>query len=297
MGKAGETAKGTLGGAATGAGIGTIIMPGVGTAIGAGIGGLAGGIAGYFGSNNDADEQRKRLEQERLRILGRQAPQAGMASQAGLSGFRDNQQELVQRLDALSRGQGPSLAAEQMRAATDRNQAAQASFANSGRGGGMSAINASNNMGRLGAVAAQDSMAGRIAEQQGALSQLGGAINQGRTSDEASSQFNAQQQNFRDQANLEAKLRTMGLNDEQIRATLMQQQAQANQPTLGDQLMAGGAGSLAMIASQQKGGAQSGGMPGYPQWGNYRGGAGGMDMTMPQRPNFVLPGGPLTGPR
>lgn len=258
----------TLKGAAGGAGLGTSIMPGVGTAIGAGVGGLL----GYLGSNDDAADEKAKRDAYYEQIRNRQAPQAGAAAQSGLSGFRNNQQDLISRLEALSKGQGPSLAAEQMRAATDRNQAAQASMANSGRGGGMAAINAANNMGRLGAQSAQDSMMGRIQEQQMALGQLGGAIGQGRGQDEANSQFNALQTNYRDQANLQAKLQTMGYNDAQIRSIMEMNQAQANQPTVGDQLMSGGAGALSMWASNQnKAPGGQGGMPGYPQWGNYQG--------------------------
>ncbi len=215
---------------------------------------LGGAIYNGIHGNPEEDAYKKAQAEEMMRVKNRQAPQAGAANQSGLSGFRNNQQDLMNRLDAMSRGQGPSLAAEQMKAATDRNQASQASMANSGRGGGIAALNAANNMGLQGAQNAQQSMMGRIGEEQMANSQLGNVINQGRQGDEQNSQFNAQQQNFRDQANLTAKLQTMGYNDEQIRAMLQQQQAQANKPGFGDQLMSGGAGLMSMGASMFKGG-------------------------------------------
>ena len=185
---------------------------------------------------------------------GRAAPQAGPAANAQTSGFRSNQEDLINRLDALSRGQGPSLAAEQLRQATDRNMKQQSSIAQTGRGNaGLAGIQASNMSGQLGQQAASDSAVARIAEQQMALGQLGGAINQGRTSDQDLSQFNALQTNFRDQFNIEAQLRARGMDDEQIRAIMQMKQGQANKPTFGEQLFAGGAGALAGWASRPSG--------------------------------------------
>lgn len=189
-------------------------------------------------------------------VAPRQAPQAGPAQLAQTSGFRSNQQDLINRLDALSKGQGPSLAAEQLRQATDRNMAQQASIAQTGRGNAaLSGITASNAAAQLGQQAASDSAVARIAEQQMALQQLGGAIHQGRTADQDLSQFNALQQNFRDQFNIEAQLRARGLDDEAI-ARIMQArmaQDQAKQAgSFGNQLMAGGAGLLSIWGTQQQ---------------------------------------------
>lgn len=210
--------------------------------------GSAGAPPSFFGS--------KRYGQ-RAATPGRAAPQAGPAAVAQTSGFRDNQQELITRLEALSKGQGPSLAAEQLRQATDRNMKQQASIAQSGRGNAaLAGIQASNTAGALGAQSASDSAVARIAEQQMALQQLGSAINQGRTSDQDLSQFNALQKNYRDQFNVEAQLRARGLDDEQIRALLQMRMAAAQakqQGSIGNQLMAGGAGLLSMYGSQQKG--------------------------------------------
>lgn len=189
----------------------------------------------------------------------RQTPQAGPAALAQTSGFRSNQEELISRLEALSKGQGPSLAAEQLRQATDRNMKQQASIAQSGRGNAAFAgITASNASAGLGAQAASDSAVARIAEQQMALQQLGGAIGQGRGQDQDLAQFNALQTNYRDQFNIEAQLRARGLDDEAIQAILAMKQAsaankQAN--SFGNQLMAGGAGLLALSGSNSRGAA------------------------------------------
>jgi hypothetical protein len=199
---------------------------------------------------------------------GRAAPQAGPAQLAQTSGFRDNQQELISRLEALSKGQGPSLAAEQLRQATDRNMKQQASIAQSGRGNAaLAGITASNASAGLGAQAASDSAVARIAEQQMALQQLGGAIGQGRGQDQDLSQFNALQQNYRDQFNIEAQLRARGLDDAAIQAILqMKQAAAANKQanSFGNQLMAGGAGLLSMTGTNAKGGGAPAGPT--PAW-------------------------------
>ena len=98
---------------------------------------------------------------------GRTAPQAGPAAMGQTSDFRGNQQDLISRLEALSKGQGPSLAAEQLRQATDRNMGQQASIAQSGRGNAaLAGLTAANQGAQLGQQAASDSAVARIAEQQ-----------------------------------------------------------------------------------------------------------------------------------
>lgn len=266
MGRAGEGLKGAAGGAMTGAAIGSVV-PGVGTAIGAGIGALGGGLLGAFGGGED-DEQKRLLEEYRKQIMGRQAPQLGPASLASTSGFRTNQQNLIGRLEAMAGGQGPSLVAEQARQNMDRNQAAASSVAQSGRGNPTLAnLVAANNVGNFNQASAGQAAVGRVAEQQMALGQLGGAVQAGRGADDEQSRFNALQQNYNAQSNLEAKLRTMGLNDQAILA-VMGQVNQINQaPTTGDALLAGGAGSLGMFAGQM-GGAGAMGNAGGPYGNN-----------------------------
>ncbi len=212
--------------------------------------GQQGGVEGFlndlFGTEERGDYQ-GRLKQYLEAYNQRQAPQLGAAQTASASGFAANQGDLIRRLEALSQGRGPSLAAQQMKMATDRNQAGAASLAAGGRGNpALAGIQASNMSGQLGAQAAGQAAAARIQEQQMALSQLGGTLNQARTRDEGLSQFNALQQNYRDQANLEAKLRTMGMNDGQIAAILGQLGQAAYQPTTAERGMAGAAGLAGM---------------------------------------------------
>lgn len=214
---------------------------------------VAGGaLSNYFGKDPQ-DDINKRMEEYYKQIQGRTAPQIGPASHSAVSGFRNNQQDLIQRLEAMSRGEGPSLAREQMKASTDRNMAQQSSIAQTGRGNAaLAGITAANNSARLGAQSAQDTGMLRVQEQLGAFGQLGGAINQGRTSDEGNTQFNALQNNYRDQANLEAMLKSRGLDDQAIQSIIQGQMSMANRPRLGDQLMAGGAGLLSLGATQGK---------------------------------------------
>lgn len=246
----GEGLKGAAGGAATGAAIGSVI-PGIGTGIGAGVGALGGGLLGLFGGGRD-EEQKKQLEAYRQMILQRGAPEIAAPSQATTSDFRTNQQNLISRLESIANGQAPSIADAQLRAATDRNAAMQQSIAQSGRGNATLAnIVAANNSSNFGQGAAQQAVAGRLAEQQSALNQLGGTIGQGRAQDQEQSQFNAQQQNFANQSNLEAKLRTMGLNDQAVLNIMQQIGGANNKPTLGDSLLAGGVGALGQFAAQR----------------------------------------------
>lgn len=223
-------------------------------------GALRPGVQGFFNPRGPAQY-----------TPGRTAPQAGPAAQAQTSGFRQNQADLISRLEALSKGQGPSLAAEQLRQATDRNMSQQASIAQSGRGNAaLAGIQASNASAGLGAQAASDAAVARIAEQQMALQQLGQNVATGRTQDQDLGQFNALQTNYRDQFNIEAQLRARGLDDEAIRAILGMKMASAQaaqQGSLGNQLMAGGAGLLALSGSNSSAGKKPGPQMGMSPYG------------------------------
>jgi hypothetical protein len=240
----GEGAKGATGGALAGGALGG--PPG------AIIGGIAGGALGLFGGDNGEDEYKKRLEAYYADIANRQAPQAGPAAQGGYSDFRGTQRNMIGRLDAMSQGQGPSLAKQQFAQATDRNLGAQQAMSATGRGGAMGAFNAANNMGMLGTQAAQGSAMARTNEQLQAYQQLGLSTYGARGQDESMNQFNAGQQNQTMLANLDARLKSMGLDDATRLALLQQMGGQANQPTLGDQVMAGGAGMFAQGATMGK---------------------------------------------
>ena len=211
----------------------------------------AGMLMNALGPDHMAGAKRD-INQYFKQVKGRGAPQAGIAAMAGQSDFRRAQSGLVSRLDAMSRGEGPSLATEQLRQATDRNMKQQASIANSGRGNAaLAGITASNASAGLGAQAGSDAAMARIAEQQMAIQQLGSVSGQARQQDNDLNQFNALQKNYRDQFNIEAKLRARGMDDESIRHLLtlkMNLGQQAQQSSMGNQLMAGGAGLMSMGA-------------------------------------------------
>jgi hypothetical protein len=231
--------KGGAGGALGGSAFGP-----VGTAVGGGIGLLS----GFFGGSQGA--QQDRLMAEYQRQMGMAPPQAGPAAQSAYSGFRENQSGLVSRLEAMANGQGPSLAKQQFEQATDRNVRSQQAIAASGRGGPLSQLTAANNTAMLGANAAQGSALARTNEQMQAIGQLGGVIAQGRGADEQTNMFNAGETNQTSLANLQARLKAMGMKDEQILGILNQMGGNANQPGMGDQVLAGGAGMFAMGATQ-----------------------------------------------
>lgn len=248
-----------------GAGGGALAGGALGGPVGAAIGGGVGLLSGFWNNSTPADDQQKKmLEQFYAEVQGRGAPDIGPTNQSATSGFRSNQLGLVNRLEAMANGTGPSLARQQFEQATDRNMRSQQAVAASGRGGPLSQLTAANNMAMLGANAAQGSALARTNEQMQAIGQLGGVIGQGRGQDEANSQFNAAQGNQMQIQQLDARLRAMGMNDTarmQLLGQMFQQnQAVASRPGLGDTLLAGGAGMFSMGAMQKASGM--GGMGG-----------------------------------
>lgn len=223
-------------------------------------GGALGLLSGFFGENqNDATRRKMMMD---MYNGGGPAPQAGPAAQSAYSGFRSNQRDLVSRLEAMANGQGPSLAKQQFEQATDRNMRGQQAMAASGRGGPLAQLTAANNMATLGANAAQGSALARTNEQMQAIGQLGGVINQGRQSDEGVNMFNAGQTNQNSLANLSARLDAMGMDQQKKLQILQMLGGQNQQPGIGSQIMAGGAGMFALGASQraqQKAGQGGGG--------------------------------------
>lgn len=107
----------------------------------------------------------------------------------------------------------------------------------------MAQLTAANNMAGLGAQAAQGSAIARTNEQMGALSQLGGVINQGRGADEQTNMFNTGARNSKMALDRQSQMQMLGL-----------MQGNAGQPGLGDQIMAGGAGMYGMKFGQGGGG-------------------------------------------
>lgn len=248
----GGAAKGAAGGAAAGAAFGPW---------GAAIGGIAGGALGLFsgggdGGNTDAYRQQLDLLAQKYGAIG--APQAGPAQQAQQSQFRGNQAGLISQLESMARGEGPSAAAIQMREAMDRAAAAQTSAA-AGAGGrgvnqGAAYLNAANNGAAIMAQGARDTATLRAQEQLNAVGQLGQTIGQARQGDEQMNQFNAGAANQTSMANLQAQLSALGLTSEtQLRALTANLGSSPQQPSLGTQIMAGGATALPSLLQYNQG--------------------------------------------
>ena len=241
-----QVGQGAAGGAMMGAALGPW---------GAAGGAVIGGALGYFGGGGQAD-YRAQLDRLAAGYGNRQAPQAGAASQANYSGFRSNQAGLISQLEAMARGQGPSAAAIQMREAMDRAAGSQASAAAGAGGRGVNAgaafRNASNNTAAVQAQGARDTATLRAQEQMNAMGQLGQVTAQGRAADEGINQFNAGAQNDMQLANLQAKLKTLGLNDEAQLRALMAAMGSAG-PGMGTQILAGGASAMPSILQYRQG--------------------------------------------
>ena len=253
----------------------------LGGAPGAIIGGGLGLLGGLFGGGG-GDEYRNRLAAMEQEFANRHAPQVGQAGQAGMSDFRGNQAALIAQLEALSRGQGPSLAANQMREAMDRSVGAQASLAAgaAGRGVGQGAAlrNASNQTAAIQSQGSRDTGMMRVQEQLGALQQLGLNIHGARGADESMNRFNTSSNNQFALANLDAQLRAMGMNDA-ARLQALQSAMGGAGPGMGSQILAGGAQAFAGMQSMNAAGQQAPGggyhMPSGGPQGRLGGGAGG----------------------
>jgi hypothetical protein len=256
----GQTAQGAMGGATLGS-----TIPGVGTLGGALIGGGLGALGGLFGGGGGPSEQEKLLMAMAQEQSKRQAPMLGNAAQAGYSDFRDNQSGLVSQLEALSRGQGPSLATEMLKQNTANASANQMAQAAGARGNAtMANRQALNNSAMMTGQAAGQAAQMRAQEQLGAMQQLGLTLHGARGMDESMNQWNAGQQNAFSMQNANNQLQFWAQNDMARLAALqggygMQQQT-AQQPGIGDYLMAFGGG-----LGQQRALAQQGQRQGQPQ--------------------------------
>lgn len=240
MGEWSGAGQGAVGGGMTGASIGSLAGP-VGTVVGGGLGAVLGGIGGWFGGKEE-DAQKKRMSGF-YDSLGN-SPQSGPAYTSSYSDFRNNQKNLISRLEAMADGRGPSLATEQLKAATDRNIAQQQGLAQSGQGNATFAMqNAANNSGRLGAQAGQDSAQARIQEQMNAINSLGINIHGARGADEGNNQFNAHEQNINQWGNRDAQMENNRLRLQALGGMGPQG------PNMGEQLLAGGSGAMSFLAA------------------------------------------------
>jgi hypothetical protein len=236
----GQGFQGAAGGAMAGGAIGG--LPG------AAIGGGLGFLGGLFGGGSDTGQYQDQLKKLSEGYGRRTAPQ-GTAQTAGPSSLVRNRAGLIAQLEAMARGEGPSAAQLQMNQAMDRAQSSQASAAAGAGGRGVNAGGAlrmaMNNTAAIQSKGAQDAAILRAQEQANAMGQLGSVVGQGINADQTLSSFNAQQQNYMTQANMEAALKQLGLNDEaQLRALLGAMGVEAGKPNMGSAILAGGASAV-----------------------------------------------------
>lgn len=291
----GEATKGGAGGAMTGAAIGSVV-PGIGTLAGAGVGALAGGLLGGWGGGDPNQGYRDDMAAYGRNAGGRDAPQLGPAAQAAYSGFRGNQRDLVSMLEAQSRGQGPSLAGMQLQAGMEQAGRQSQSLAAGARGpsAGMAQFQAMNNMGMMGAQTNQQAAMARIQEQFNAQNLLGLTLHGARGQDEAMNQYNTDWKNRFSETNLKAKMDTTAQNDWAFINSMQGAGNMQRVPTMGDQLLAGGANAGAMAMMGMGGGGGGTGMSriaaGYPGAGGY------FTPQQPPRPTgpYYGPGGPVS---
>lgn len=240
-----------LGGFIQGAGGGALGGFGIGGPIGGLVGGVLGGLGGLFGGGEE-EKNRKMMTDYYNEVRRRGTPSISGASTADYSGFRRNQSNLISNLEALSQGRGPSLAAEQFKRSTDRNVAQQQGLALSGQGNATAAaMGAANNSAQLGAQATQDAGVARMQEQLGALNQLGLTIHGARGMDEDVNKFNANERNQIAIQNLDAQLRARGLDDAARLQILGNLQGAAATPSMGERILAGGAGLFSQAATNR----------------------------------------------
>lgn len=133
-----------------------------------------------------------------MQMLGKNA--AGVANRdtinlQGADEMRGVQTDLIQKLQAQARGEGPSLAQMQLNKATDQNIAQTMGMAASGRGPGQAAQmkSAGAESGKMRQQAAGDSGMLRLQEQMQAQNMLGSVAGQTRGQDISTQGLNLQQ--------------------------------------------------------------------------------------------------------
>jgi hypothetical protein len=238
----------------TGAALGSVI-PGIGTVAGAIGGGVLGGLAGLWGGDGGQSDQNARLAAYDRELRNRQAPQVNGQFNAGPSQYEQNRGSMLAYLNAQARGLGPSVAANQMRMASDRAVGSQGALAAGAAGRGMSAgaafRGAANNTAAIQQQGAQDAANARIQEMTNAQGLYANAMGQAVGQTNQASQFNAQQNQQIALANLDAQLRAQGMNDAQ-RMAILQQYGQQVGPGLGSQILAGGASAMPLLMAQMQ---------------------------------------------
>lgn len=150
-----------------------------------------------FRGVNPADFQVPGLEQlgnQRLGLANQFLAQG--APQAGMSGFRGDQAQLIRMLQSQAAGQGPGQEIARLQAANQaqdgiKNQLSQAASQRGGASPLAARMAAQNSAGISGAAANAATMGGLNA-QMGAIGALGQNIGMARGADEAMNQFNVQ---------------------------------------------------------------------------------------------------------
>jgi hypothetical protein len=109
--------------------------------------------------------------------------------------MRGVQTDLIQKLQAQARGEGPSIAQAQLRQATDENMSNALAMQAAGRGpaGAGAAYNAANQQSQIGQKMAGDSAMLRLQEQMQAQNMLAGVSGQARQQDMSAQGLNLQQ--------------------------------------------------------------------------------------------------------
>jgi len=139
--------------------------------------------------------------------------------------LRANQMGLIERLQAAERGEGPSLANEQLKAATDRNLAQQMAMAAS-TGGAIGLRQLGQQQASTAQQLAQQSAMNRMQEQIAARQELAGALQSGRAMDAELAQAQAQLGQQAGMTNLETRRLAA---QENLRSQLQRRQDIINQ--------------------------------------------------------------------
>lgn len=209
------------------------------------------------------------------RVRGRDTPQIGRTDLdfSRQDAFRQRQFELADRLGRVASGQEAGAGELAARRGTARAVATQAAMARGGQGqnAALAARQASRNTANLGLAGAGQAQEAALRDQERANQVLAGVLGQGRGQDIGMATSDAQLQQARRMAQVQAELQQRGMNDAQI-AQMMQQlfgmdtaemnarlgleaQRQANNDsmTTRDWLQVGGqVGGLALMASDKR---------------------------------------------
>lgn len=221
--------------------------------------GLAGGaLFGAFSPDYEG-EWNDRVNELGKFFSQRQAMRMGPATLAQDSSLMGNRAQLISQLESAARGDGPSAARLQMKAAAERAAQMMSSNAQGAGGRGVNAGAAMRNAGNQAANIMQTNNQNmgimRAQEQLNAYGQLGQVIGQGIGQDQQQSQFNAGAINQQHAFDVQTAMQQLGLNDRMQLAMLGLQYGKGPKPGWGDQIAAGAA-TMGPQLGQMFGGGQ-----------------------------------------